>query len=218
MGRVAGRGDACGLHAIPHSGGLRQPRAGLGEAQRARSVGADLVAVAPGREHVHFTVAHDAHDQERRLDIRGAVVPAKYDRQADGTMVPLPKPSVDTGAGLERIAAVMQGVANNFHSDVFTPLIEEVEKVVGIKYEPGFALGRQPTPSGPRAIDPASFRVIADHARAVALISQAIAINPADDAAHNNCGNAYLRLGQFDAAIASFDRLGFPTTLPSAIK
>jgi alanyl-tRNA synthetase len=94
----------------------------------------------------------------------------QYDRQADGTMVPLPKPSVDTGAGLERIAAVLQGVANNFHSDVFTPIIEEVEKVVGIKYEPGFTLDRKSNPSGVRAVDPASFRVIADHARAVSFL------------------------------------------------
>ncbi|MBM4194045.1 MAG: alanine--tRNA ligase [Gemmatimonadetes bacterium] len=103
----------------------------------------------------------------------------QFDRQADGTMVPLPKPSVDTGAGLERIAAVLQGVSNNFHSDVFTPLIEEVERVVGITYAPGYTLGRKPTPGGmdpvrgakgTRTVDPASFRVIADHARAVAFL------------------------------------------------
>ncbi|MBI1808801.1 MAG: alanine--tRNA ligase, partial [Gemmatimonadetes bacterium] len=81
----------------------------------------------------------------------------QYDRQADGTMVPLPKPSVDTGAGLERIAAVKQGVANNFHTDLFTSLIAMVEQVVGkpYKYEND---------------DSASFRVIADHARAVAFL------------------------------------------------
>jgi len=86
-------------------------------------------------------------------------------------MVPLPKPSVDTGAGLERIAAVMQGVTNNFHTDLFRPLIAKVEEVVGINYpyRPGVGLGTAVGKDG-REIDPASFRVIADHARATAFL------------------------------------------------
>ena len=95
----------------------------------------------------------------------------QFDRQADGTLVPLPKPSVDTGAGLERIAAVMQGVTNNFHTDLFRPLIQKVEEVVGITYpyRPGVGLGTAHDKDG-REIDPASFRVLADHARAVAFL------------------------------------------------
>lgn len=95
----------------------------------------------------------------------------QFDRQSDGTMVPLPKPSVDTGAGLERIAAVMQGVTNNFHTDLFRPLIAKVEEVVGIgyPYRPGVGLGTAFGADG-REIDPASFRVIADHARATAFL------------------------------------------------
>ena len=58
----------------------------------------------------------------------------QYDRQADGTLVPLPKPSVDTGAGLERIAAVLQGVSNNYHTDLFTPLLDRVAEVTGTPY------------------------------------------------------------------------------------
>jgi alanyl-tRNA synthetase len=62
----------------------------------------------------------------------------------------LPRPSVDTGAGLERIAAVMQGEDSNFHTDLFLPLIHRVEQLVGQPYDRG--------PAG------ASFRVLADHA------------------------------------------------------
>ncbi|BAH38957.1 MAG TPA: alanine--tRNA ligase [Gemmatimonas aurantiaca] len=95
----------------------------------------------------------------------------QFDRQADGTLVPLPKPSVDTGAGLERIAAVMQGVTNNFHTDLFRPLIAKVEDVVGIgyPYRPGVGLGKAYAKDG-QEIDPASFRVLADHARAVGFL------------------------------------------------
>ncbi|GLC27509.1 alanine--tRNA ligase [Roseisolibacter agri] len=88
----------------------------------------------------------------------------QYDRQPDGTLVPLPKPSVDTGAGLERIAAVLQGVSNNFHTDVFAPLIAKVESIVGAGYR-----GRE-TDAVVNGNDPASYRVLADHARAVAFL------------------------------------------------
>jgi alanyl-tRNA synthetase len=104
----------------------------------------------------------------------------QYDRQADGTLVPLPKPSVDTGAGLERIAAVMQGVTSNFHTDVFAPLLHTAEEVVGVEYwgresdEPraGVRLrgGRGGADIVPNPVHPASFRVLADHARAVSFL------------------------------------------------
>jgi alanyl-tRNA synthetase len=101
----------------------------------------------------------------------------QFDRQADGTLVPLPKPSVDTGAGLERIAAVKQGVTNNFHTDAFAALINTVEQTVGFDY-----WGRESDDLRTdvrirggqtvvqNAVDPASFRVLADHARAVAFL------------------------------------------------
>jgi alanyl-tRNA synthetase len=104
----------------------------------------------------------------------------QYDRQVDGTMLPLPKPSVDTGAGLERIAAFMQGVTSVYHADLFTPLIRAVEQVVGIDYwgqtsdEPRTGIkirdGRGGSDVVPNAVSPASFRVLADHARAVAFL------------------------------------------------
>ena len=80
----------------------------------------------------------------------------QFDRQADGALKPLPRPSVDTGAGLERIAAVLQRRTNNFHTDVFAPLLDRVGTVMGVPYG--------------KAEDPASYRVIADHARAVAFL------------------------------------------------
>ena len=80
----------------------------------------------------------------------------QFDRSADGTLTPLPKPSVDTGAGLERIAAIMQGEDSNFHTDLFLPLLEQVEELVGKPYDRG--------PAG------ASYRVLADHARAVSFL------------------------------------------------
>jgi len=82
----------------------------------------------------------------------------QFDRSADGTLTPLPKPSVDTGAGLERIASVLQGSDDNFHTDLFAPLIERVSEMVGSPY-PGSASGVG-----------ASYRVLADHARAVAFL------------------------------------------------
>jgi alanyl-tRNA synthetase len=80
----------------------------------------------------------------------------QYDLQKDGSKLPLPAPSVDTGAGLERIAGVLQGVASNFDTDLFTPIIERAVEVVGKHYDHG--------PAG------ASYRVLADHARAVAFL------------------------------------------------
>ncbi len=99
----------------------------------------------------------------------------QYDRQADGRLVPLPKPSVDTGAGLERIAAIMQGETNNFNTDLFIPLITAAENATGFsdradrpKKKPGrAALGGK---SFVRSDDPVPFRVIADHSRAVAFL------------------------------------------------
>jgi alanyl-tRNA synthetase len=95
-------------------------------------------------------------EEGRFLEIWNLVF-MQFDRSADGTLTPLPKPSVDTGAGLERIAAVMQGEDDNFHTDVFQPLIDRVATLVGRPYD--------------RASDErASYRVLADHARAVSFL------------------------------------------------
>jgi alanyl-tRNA synthetase len=81
----------------------------------------------------------------------------QYDRDADGTLHPLPAPSIDTGAGLERIAAVLQGVGSNYHTDLFLPLLAKVGEAVGRPYDAGSEEGT-------------SYRVLADHARAVAFL------------------------------------------------
>src|SRR5207248_2810338 len=148
----------------------------------------DLAALAndwryPPGARGEWTEEHDEYSLDafvegaeagRFLEIWNLVF-MQFDRQADGTLVPLPKPSVDTGAGLERIAAVLQGVTNNYHTDVFLPLIERVQDVVGLAYtgigsrESGAGTLQESTLDS-RAIDPASFRVLADHARAVCFL------------------------------------------------
>jgi len=81
----------------------------------------------------------------------------QFDRDEAGVQTPLPAPSIDTGLGLERLAAVMQGVDSNYHTDLFVPLLERVADVVGRPYD---AAGE----------DGVSYRVLADHARAVAFL------------------------------------------------
>ena len=81
----------------------------------------------------------------------------QYDRDASGRLSPLPRPSIDTGMGLERLAAVMQGVAGNFETDLFRPLLDAVGKRAGKAYHED-------------ARADVSFRVIADHVRAVTFL------------------------------------------------
>ncbi len=81
----------------------------------------------------------------------------QFERSEDGTMTPLPRPSIDTGMGLERIAAVAQGVHSNYDSDLFTPIITTIADVAGTRY------GKD------KATDTA-LRVIADHSRATAFL------------------------------------------------
>jgi alanyl-tRNA synthetase len=113
----------------------------------------------------------------------------QYDRQADGTLVPLPKPSVDTGAGLDRIAAALQGVTSNYHNDMFVPLLAEVERAVGLRY-PDWPSHIDPKRADantrlPKGSSPASFRVLAEHGRAVAFLI-------ADGVAPSNEGRGYV--------------------------
>jgi alanyl-tRNA synthetase len=81
----------------------------------------------------------------------------QFDRDSSGTLNPLPKPSIDTGMGLERLAAVTQGVSSNYDSDVFRPLLEGIAKGTGHEY-------------GKTATSDRSMRVIADHVRAMTFL------------------------------------------------
>ena len=87
-------------------------------------------ASAPARRDLPQAEFERLAEAGRFLEIWNLVF-MQFDRSADGTLTPLPKPSVDTGAGLERIAAVMQGEDDNFHTDVFLPLIDRVGELVG---------------------------------------------------------------------------------------
>ena len=80
----------------------------------------------------------------------------QFDQAKDGTRTPLPAPSVDTGAGLERIAAVMQGVPSNFDTELFHPLVRAASDIIGVEYD--------------HAAGGVGFRVLADHARAVTFL------------------------------------------------
>ncbi|XXD08469.1 alanine--tRNA ligase [Klebsiella sp. R445] len=91
-------------------------------------------------------------DGDRYIEIWNIVF-MQFNRQADGTMEPLPKPSVDTGMGLERIAAVLQHVNSNYDIDLFSKLIENVAKVTGAT-----------------DLSNKSLRVIADHIRSCAFL------------------------------------------------
>jgi alanyl-tRNA synthetase len=95
------------------------------------------------------------NEEGRQLEIWNLVF-MQYDLQPDGSRRNLPKPSVDTGAGLERIASVMQNVPSNFDTDLFQPIIAQAVEIVGRPYDRG--------PAG------APYRVLADHARAVAFL------------------------------------------------
>jgi alanyl-tRNA synthetase len=102
------------------------------------------------------------HDDQRYMEIWNLVF-MQFDRASDGVLTPLPKPSIDTGMGLERIACVLQGVLSNYQTDLFTPLIAKAAELTG-----------STLPLASAAVSDekgaASLRIIADHARAATFL------------------------------------------------
>ncbi|MDR3570205.1 MAG: alanine--tRNA ligase [Syntrophobacteraceae bacterium] len=95
-------------------------------------------------------------DCDRYLELWNLVF-MQFNRSAQGALTPLPKPSIDTGMGLERVAAVLQKVPSNYDTDLFAPMMARIEELSGHKY------GAAPEKD-------VSFKVIADHSRAAAFL------------------------------------------------
>ncbi len=95
-------------------------------------------------------------DCDRHLEIWNHVF-TQFDRDREGNLNPLPKPNIDTGMGLERLAAVVQGVSSNYDTDFFRPIIRYVETISGKNYKDNEEAD-------------VSIRVIADHSRAVTFL------------------------------------------------
>ena len=115
-----------------------------------------------GQAHFHTSEDYMGGDGDRFLEIWNLVF-MQFERSADGKMSKLPKPSIDTGMGLERVVALKEGKFSNFDSSLFMPLINEIEALCKKKYlyESG-----------------ASYRVIADHIRsAVFLLAQGVSFD-----------------------------------------
>ena len=107
-----------------------------------------------GEEHFNSPEDVMGGDGDRFLEIWNLVF-MQYERDEEGNLHPLPKPSIDTGMGLERVVAIKEGKFNNYDSSLFAPLIAKITEVVG----------KEPTSE-----DIASYRVIADHLRSTTFL------------------------------------------------
>ncbi|HLG95641.1 MAG TPA: alanine--tRNA ligase [Bryobacteraceae bacterium] len=109
-------------------------------------------AAEPGREHEQFPM-----DGGGRFVELWNLVFMQFDRAADGKMTPLPRPSIDTGMGLERLACVMQGVLSNYDTDLLRPIIDHAADLFGVTY-------------GENERTDVALRINADHSRATAFL------------------------------------------------
>ncbi len=120
------------------------------------------IYIDQGEKHFKGSEDYFGGEGDRFLEIWNLVF-MQYERSNDGVLSPLPKPSIDTGMGLERVQALLEHRLNNFDSSLFAPLMGEISELTGLDYTSEF----QP-----------SFRVVADHARAVAfLLAQGVHFN-----------------------------------------
>jgi len=140
---------------------------------------------APGLPEVGWD---EGTESGRYLEIWNLVF-MQYERVADGRMTPLPNPSIDTGAGLERVAAVLEGVDSNYDTDLFQPILRAAAALAGTAY------GRQ-------ADADVSLRVIADHLRAVSFLL-------ADGVIPSHEGRGYVLRRLLRRAVRHGMRLGF---------
>ena len=144
-----------------------------------------FVDVDPGRPAVSW---EEGTESGRYLEIWNLVF-MQYDRDEQGTLHPLPNPSIDTGAGLERVAAVLQGVASNYDTDLFKPILLAAARLAGATY-------------GADEEKDVSLRVIADHLRAVSFLL-------ADGVIPGNEGRGYVLRRILRRAVRHGMRLGF---------
>jgi alanyl-tRNA synthetase len=119
----------------------------------------DMGAIASDQGHTDCAFGCDCG---RYVEIWNLVF-MQFDRDASGTLNPLPKPSIDTGMGLERLAAVLQGVISNYDTDLFVPLIKRAAELTGTSL-------KKELEKEAHAKSAASLRVIADHSRAATFL------------------------------------------------
>lgn len=129
------------------------------------------VDIRPQHERTNPPTQSD-FDEGRLLEVWNVVF-MQYDKQQDGTLVPLKQTGVDTGMGLERIASITQGVDTVYHTDIFKPLINAIEQLTGISYDKADAQTQ------------AAFHVLADHVRSSSFII-------ADGGSPSNEGRGYV--------------------------
>lgn len=128
-----------------------------------------------------------AHDSNRFVEIWNLVF-TQFDRQEDGTLKPLPNKNIDTGMGLERTVAVLQGTPTNYETDLFMPIINRIEAVSGAKYGSSEEVNR-------------AIRIIADHIRATTFAI-------ADGVMPSNVGRGYVLRRLIRNAVVTGRRLG----------